>query len=346
MLEGMQAACGDDGSISYAKGANILNDPVLADRLNVHNRDNHSVTIDERSSGMMIAEALEKAHAADVIVAVIGEAKEHSGESSSRTSLDIPQEQRDMLRALRQTGKPVVAVVMTGRPLVLREEAGLADALLVSWFGGTEAGNALADVLYGRVNPSGKLPVTFPYNEGQIPVYHSHEPTGRPYSGKFNKFTNGYLDLPDDVAHKTGLFPFGHGLSYTTFSHEQPRVGFSRDKDRAIIKTNVTNNGSVAGQEVVQLYVTDLVASSSRPVRELKGFKKIMLQPGETKEIVFSLSRKDVSFSIANDITDTRRRWEEGEFLFATGTSSQSLQETKVYWRSATRQNHIEYKMS
>ncbi len=346
VFEGMQSLSGKRGNILHAKGANIVDDAVLAERLNVHNRENLSVSIDARTPGEMIDEAVSTAQKADIIVAIVGEAKEHSGESSSCTSIIIPEEQKKLLRALKETGRPLVAVVMTGRPLVLSEENKLADAILVSWFGGTEAGNGIADILYGAVNPSGKLTATFPYSEGQIPAYYAHEPTGRPYEGKFQKFRNGYVDMPDDVSHKTGLYPFGFGLSYTTFQHQTPKISVNADESEVCIETVVSNTGKRSGKEVVQLYVTDLAARSSRPVRELKGFEKIELQPGESRNVVFTVRREDMSYSVAQNLGSTARRWEEGDFIFSTGPNSQQLQDASFYWHAPTKNKFINYDLS
>ena len=205
---------GEAARIEHAKGANIVDDSILAGRLNVHDWKDLSVVIDERTPAAMIAEAVALARQSDVVVAVVGEAKEYSGESSSRTDLDLPAPQKKLLRALKETGKPLVVVVMTGRPLALADEAALADALLIAWFGGTEIGHGLADVLFGLACPGGRLPATFPVTVGQVPVTYAHRPTGRPFPGRFQKFTNGYVDLPDDVPHNDGLFPFGYGLGY------------------------------------------------------------------------------------------------------------------------------------
>ncbi len=343
LLEGMRSVSGKRGKIFYGKGANIVDDAILASRLNVHNPHKHSVTIDQRTAQEMIDEAIALAEKSDVIVAVVGEAKEYSGEASSRVSIDIPEEQKKLLRALKETGKPLVALIMTGRPLVLTEEAGLADAMMVSWFGGTEAGNGIADILYSVVNPSGKLTATFPYHEGQIPVYHSHEPTGRPYEGRFQKFRNGYIDMPDSVSHKAGLYPFGYGLSYTHFRYDGPRIALSDTGDEVQIETLVTNTGKKRGQETVQLYVTDPIARLSRPVQELKGFEKIDLQPGESRNVVFTVRREDLSYSIAQTLGNTARLWEEGDFTFSTGPHSQKLQGASLYWRAPSKQKFIEY---
>lgn len=344
LLDGMRSVAGKDAVIMHEKGANIVDDPVMAKKLNVHNRVNLSVTIDERSPEKMIEDALLIAKDADVIVVAIGEAKEASGESSSLASIHIPEEQKRLLRALKETGKPIVAVVMSGRPLVLTEEAKLADSILLGWFGGTQAGNGIADILYGDVNPSGRLSATFPAHQGQIPVYCAHESTGRPYTGKHQKFTTGYLDLEDGPAHKSGLFPLGSGESYTTFEHSAPAVAFNHNRTEIIVTTTVTNTGDCAGKEVVQLYVTDPVARRSRPVKELKGFEKTHeLHPGESAEVTFRIKRKDLSFSIAQSVADTRRVWEEGEFIISTGRNSQDLKSVPIFWEGPAQKKSIEY---
>jgi beta-glucosidase len=212
VLEGMKNVAGDGVSVSYARGANIHDDPEYAEKINVFGT---RITIDERAPEVMLREAVSIASNADVIVAVIGEASEMSGESASRSDISLPESQKKLVRGLAETGKPLVLVMMSGRPLTMEEEYDLADAILFVWHPGIEAGNAIADVLYGYYNPSGKLTMTFPRNVGQIPVYYNHRFTGRPQEGDdFVKFRSNYLDVPNSP-----LFPFGYGLSYTTFEY-------------------------------------------------------------------------------------------------------------------------------
>ena len=344
LLEGMRSVAGKDAIITYEKGANIVDDPIMAHKLNVHNPVNLSVTIDKRTPEKMIEDAILIGEDADIYVVGLGEGKEGSGESSSVASPHIPEEQKRLLRALKETGKPIVVVVMSGRPLVLKEEAELADSLLLGWFGGTQAGNGIADILYGDVNPSGRLSATFPVHQGQIPVYYAHESTGRPYTGKHQKFTTGYLDLEDGPTHKSGLFPFGYGRSYTEFEHSAPVATFNHNRTEIIVTTTVTNTGDRVGKEVVQFYAADTVAQRSRPVKELKGFEKTKeLNPGESDEVIFRIKRKDLSFSIAESVADTRRLWEAGEFVLSTGRNSQDLKSVSVFWEGPARKKSIEY---
>src|SRR5690606_15127293 len=235
---------------------------------------------DNRSEEALIQEAVKTAQQADVVVAALGESSEMSGESSSRTDLNIPAVQQRLLAALLKTGKPVVLVVFAGRPLTLTWEEEHVPAILNVWFGGTEAAKAITDVLFGDVNPSGKITATFPKNVGQIPIYYSHKNTGRPLEeGKwFQKFRSNYLDVDNQP-----LYPFGYGLSYTTFHYGDIQLSKNslNEDDSIRVSVQVTNTGAVAGKEVVQWYIQDLVGSITRPVKELKGFQKIALKPGE-----------------------------------------------------------------
>jgi len=334
IADGVSEALGDAVRLITAKGANIVDEPWLAERLNVHDWKDLSVVIDERPAAAMIAEAVEAAGSADVVVAVVGEAREYSGESSSRSDLALPEPQKKLLRALKATGKPLVVVVMTGRPLVLAEEAALADALLVAWFGGTEIGHGLADVLFGKAEPSGRLPATFPYCLGQVPVTYAHRPTGRPTPGRFQKFTSGYVDLPDEVPQNDGLYPFGFGLGYGRVAYGPPRAdrtALSGD-DRLEVTVTVSNLGDRPTLETVQLYVGDPLASVSRPVKELKGFRKIALSPRAAEAVTFALTAADLDFSVAETVADTRRRWEAGAFDIHVGPNSRDTQAVRVVW--------------
>jgi len=246
----------------------------------------------ESDSGSRIEQAVKTAKKADIIVAVLGESQRMSGEAASRTNLDLPVRQQELLKAVLATGKPVVLVVMNGRPLTLQWEADNIPAIIESWHLGVEAGNALADVLFGDYNPSGKLPVTFPRNLGQIPLYYNHKSTGRPLVPA-DKYTSRYLDSPN-----TPLFPFGYGLSYTSFEYSEPALSAVKvsQTQSVTISVDVRNSGKREGEEVVQLYLRDDVASVTRPVKELKGFKKISLQPGEKKTVTFTVTPEDLSF--------------------------------------------------
>ncbi len=231
----------------------------------------------------------------DVIVTVLGEASEFSGESSSVTNIEIPQTQKNLLKELAKTGKPIVLVLFTGRPLALKWEEENIPAILNVWFPGSEAGDAIADVLFGDVNPSGKLRTTFPQNIGQIPLYYAHKNTGRPLvEGKwFTKFRSNYLDVSNDP-----LYPFGFGLSYTTFDYSNLKLSSNTIKpgQKLTAYVTVTNTGKVAGKEVVQLYIRDMVGSVTRPVKELKDFSKITLQPGESKVVTFTITEETLKF--------------------------------------------------
>jgi beta-glucosidase len=218
-----------------------------------------------------------------------------TGESSSRTDIEIPAVQKDLLAALLKTGKPVVLVLFTGRPLALKWENENVPAILNVWFGGSEAGSAIADVLFGDVNPSGKLSTTFPQNVGQVPIYYNHKNTGRPLQeGKwFQKFRSNYLDVSNDP-----VYPFGFGLSYTNFTYSNIELNRTSIKATESITATVTvtNAGAVTGKEVVQLYLRDMVGSITRPVKELKGFQKIELKAGESKKVSFTISVSDLKF--------------------------------------------------
>lgn len=225
----------------------------------------------------------------DLIIAVLGETAEQSGEAHSRAELGLPGGQNALLNSLLETGKPLVIVLMNGRPLVLDASVQQAHALLETWFLGSETGNAVADVLFGDVNPSGKLPMTFPRHVGQIPIYYAHKNTGRPPSGD-GSYASAYIDVPWKP-----LYPFGFGLSYTSFSYSSPRLSHTRlaSTQTLGVEVTVTNTGKRAGDEIVQLYLRDDVASVTRPVRRLRGFRKIHLAPGESRSVSFSLGQQD-----------------------------------------------------
>ncbi|SHJ01406.1 beta-glucosidase BglX [Pseudozobellia thermophila] len=293
LLEGIKEVAGKKVDILYAKGSNLTYDPELEARATMFGK---SLNRDQRSDAELLKEALEVAENADVIVAALGEAAEFSGESSSRTNIEIPQVQKDLLNALLKTGKPVVLVLFTGRPLVLKEESKTVPAILNVWFPGSEAGLAISDVLFGDVNPSGKLTATFPQNVGQVPIFYNHKNTGRPLKnkeGKFEKFTSNYIDERNEP-----VYPFGYGLSYTTFTYENLKLSSDtmREGDTLTVSVDVTNTGDYDGKEVVQLYIRDLVGSVTRPVKELKGFQKVALKKGETKTVSFNLTIDDLKF--------------------------------------------------
>ncbi len=291
VIEGIREVVGNQAEVLYAKGANISDDPVFAKKVNAFGQE---INIDPRDPEVMIEEALEKARQSDVIVAVVGEAADMSGEASSLAHIGLQPSQRKLMEALQTTGKPIVMVLYNGRPMTLTWEEENMDAILDVWFGGIQGGNAVADVLFGDVNPSGKLTTSFPVHVGQIPVYHSMLNTGRPQDGsKYAKFETNYLDIPNEP-----LYPFGYGLSYTSFEYGNIRLSdtimYWNDAIQASIE--VTNTGNRPGKEIVQLYLRDMVGSISRPVKELKGFEKIELAPGESKTVTFTITEELLKF--------------------------------------------------
>ena len=279
---------------------------------------------DARTDAQLLQEALTVAQKADVIVAALGESSEMSGESSSRTDLNIPDVQQNLLKELLKTGKPVVLVLFTGRPLTLNWEQEHVPAILNVWFGGSEAAYAIGDALFGYVNPGGKLTMTFPKNVGQIPLYYAHKNTGRPLKdGKwFEKFRSNYLDVDNDP-----LYPFGYGLSYTTFSYSDIDLSHSSmDMNGSLTAAvEVTNTGTWPGSEVVQLYIRDVVGSSTRPVKELKGFQKIFLEPGEMKIVRFKIAPEMLRYYNY----DLQLVAEPGDFEVMIGTNSRDVKTAK-----------------
>ena len=279
LRQGLEAAARGRARVVYARGSNVTDDPAIVEYLNFLNWDTPEVVNDKRPAADQIAEAVRAAQQADVVVAAVGEARGMSHESSSRTSLELPASQRDLLAALKATGKPLVLVLMNGRPLALDWAKKNADAVLETWYTGTEGGHAISDVLFGDYNPAGKLPVSFARSVGQIPTYYNHLRIGRPFTpGKPGNYTSQYFEEPNGP-----LYPFGYGLSYTRF--ELSDVSLSAPTmargGRVTASIAVRNAGDRAGETVVQLYIEDPAASVARPVKELKDFRKIMLQPGE-----------------------------------------------------------------
>ena len=292
LVEGLREVVGDRAKVVTAKGSNLIGDADYEKRATMFGRELHR---DNRTDRELLDEALKVAAGADVIVAALGESSEMSGESSSRTNLEMPDVQRALLQELLKTGKPVVLVLFTGRPLVLTWEEEHVPAILNVWFGGSEAAYAISDVLFGDVNPSGKLTATFPQNVGQIPLFYNHKNTGRPLQeGRwFEKFRSNYLDVSNEP-----LYPFGYGLSYTTFAYSDIHLSSTEmSADGKLTATvTVTNTGSRDGAEVVQLYIRDLVGSVTRPVKELKGFEKIFLKAGESRKGSFSITPELLKF--------------------------------------------------
>jgi beta-glucosidase len=317
--EGLQNAVGDNAKILYAKGSNLDADSTLEANETMFGR---SLNRDGRSAEELRNEALAIANQADVIVAAVGEASEMSGESSSRSDIRIPETQRELIKALVKTGKPVVLVLFAGRPMVIKWESENVPAILNVWFGGSEAGSAIADVLFGDVNPSGKLTTTFPQNIGQVPIYYSHKNTGRPLpEGKwFQKFKSNYLDVSNDP-----LYPFGYGLSYTHFEYSNMKLSNNVLKNTGNITVTVTlkNTGDKDGTEVAQLYTRQMVGSITRPVKELKGFERVFLKAGESKNLSFTISVQDLKFYNS----DLKFVAEPGNFKVFVGGNSRDVKE-------------------
>lgn len=324
VLDGLKNALGSNAKILYAKGSNLSADSIFQERATMFGK---TIKRDARPKDVVIKEAVDIANQADVIVAAIGEAAEMTGEASSVTNIEIPAVQKELLQALLKTGKPVVLVLFTGRPLALKWEQDNVPAILNVWFGGSEAGDAIADVLFGAVNPSGKLSTTFPLNVGQIPIYYNYKNTGRPLpQGQwFQKFRSNYLDVPNEP-----LYPFGFGLSYTNFTYSDVKLSGSSLKGNQTLTASVelTNSGQHDGAEVVQLYIRDVVGSVTRPVKELKGFQKVFLKAGETKTISFKITTADLKF-YNNDL---KYDWESGEFTIMVGGNSRDVKSAKVNW--------------
>lgn len=298
VLEGFENYVKESTQILYAPGCNID---------------------DQDKSGF--DEALFKAKESDIIILCIGESREQTGEACSRSTLDLPGVQEELAKELLKTGKPIVVVLMNGRPLSINWLNNNVNAILETWFAGTMAGDAIAKVLFGDYNPSGKLPVTFPRTVGQVPIYYNHKNTGRP-GDKENHYTSQYLDLP-----LTPLYPFGYGLSYTTFEYNSLNLSTNNitNNDSVVVSVKVKNTGDYDGEEVVQMYVQDLVGSVTRPVKELKGFKKIMLKRREEKTVSFTIHEKDLRFTAA----DMNFKSEPGLFKVYVGTNSVDLIESE-----------------
>lgn len=322
LLDGVREVIGDKAKILYSKGSNLSYDEEFEKNVTMFNKP---IPRDNRTDKQLLDEAVKIAEKSDVIIAALGESAEMSGESTSRVHIEIPKAQKDLLKALLQIGKPVVLVLFTGRPLVLVDEDSTVPAILNVWFPGSEAGLSIADVLFGDVNPSGKLTMSWPRDVGQIPIYYNHKNTGRPLSkddGKFEKFHSNYLDVANDP-----LYPFGYGLSYTTFKFSKPQLSKKSigPNDKLVITTEVTNTGNYSGAEVVQLYIHQKVRSITPPVKELKGFKKIFLRKGETKTVKFVITPEDLKF-YNNDLEFV---YEPGEFeLFVSDSSDHKFTNT------------------
>lgn len=295
----------------YAKGCNIMDDELLRKRLNDHDGQ---IVLDSLSPQQLINQAIGVALNADVLVVALGETFGMSGEAACRSNIGLLENQKALLLALKQLGKPIVLVLMNGRPLTLQWEDDNLDAILETWFAGTQTGSAITDVLFGDFNPSGKLTMTFPRNVGQIPIYYNAKNTGRPFDAN-NKYTSKYLDVAN-----TPLYPFGYGLSYTTFGYADLKINKSKINfsDSVTVTVNVSNTGKFDGEETVQLYIHDLVGTITRPLKELKGFQKVFLKAGENKKVSFTLSAKDVTFYNQ----DLQNKAEAGMFNVFVGGNS------------------------
>jgi beta-glucosidase len=319
LFDGMTNVLGAQSTLIYARGANITSDKKILDYLNFLNFDAPEVVDDPRPANVLIDEAVKAAKDADVVVAAVGESRGMSHESSSRTDLNIPENQRALIRALKATGKPLVLVLMNGRPLSILEEKEQADAILETWFSGTEGGNAIADVLFGDYNPSGKLPISIPRSVGQIPTYYNHLTIGRPFTpGKPGNYTSQYFD------DTTGpLFPFGYGLSYTDFSLSDMALSSTTLNKTGKLDASVTvkNTGKRDGETVVQLYIQDETGSMIRPIKELKNFQKVLLKAGEQKVLHFTITEDDLKFYN----TQLKYAAEPGKFNVQIGLDSEDV---------------------
>lgn len=316
VAQGIKNVVGNDVNVLYAKGANISDDSMLVTNLNNFAKE---IDVDSRTPQQMIDEAVATANKADVVVACLGEAADMTGEAASMSDISLQQSQKNLLMALVATGKPVVVVLFNGRPMTLPWEDKNVTAMLDVWFPGTEAGNAIADVLFGNYNPSGKLSTSFPQNVGQIPIYYNHKNTGRPLNpGDGHKFKSDYLDVTNEP-----LYPFGYGLSYTNFSYSEPVLSKKTisGTEGLTATVTVTNNGNYDGEEVVQLYLHDKVASITPAIKQLKGFQKVFLKKGETKQVLFNINHSDLMFYNS----DLKLIAEPGEFEVMTGPNSRDV---------------------
>lgn len=328
LMQGLQANFGKEVKFLSAKGANIDYDAKLEDIYAAHGKKTDR---DNRSKEVLLKEAVDVANKSDVIVLAIGESAEMSGESSSRTEITIPQSQVDLLNELKKTGKPIAVVLFTGRPLALTNIKDTPDAILNVWFAGSEAGNAISDVLFGKVNPSGKLPMTFPRSLGQVPIYYNAKNTGRPLAQDkvdkcvYERFRSNYMDECN-----TPLYPFGYGLSYTKFNYSDIAISNANPKGNQTIQASVTvtNSGNYDGAEVVQLYIRDMVGTITRPVKELKGFQKVFLKKGESKKVTFEITPESLKFYNG----ELKYDWEPGEFDIMIGTNSDEVKHSKINW--------------
>lgn len=312
---------------AVAWGANIVEEDWLVQRLNVHGV---TVVQDPRPEAEVLAEALAAASKVDVIIATVGEAKEHAGESSSRLSPDLPAPQRRLIAALAQTGKPLVVVVFAGRPLALGAVAEQADALLYAWHGGVAGPEGVADLLFGAAEPSGRLAVTLPAHPSEVPLSYAAETTGRPFPGRFAKFRTGWLDMPDDAQR----FPFGFGLSYSNLRYDAPRLSRRRARaDQTVtLRITVENIGTRAATETVQLYASDPVARITRPGRWLIDFQQLTLAPGESRELRFRVAADQFRYPVAPSLDTAEWVRDPGLIQLHIGPNSRDTQMVDMTW--------------
>jgi beta-glucosidase len=302
-FDGIKNQLDKNSTLLYAKGANV----------------------DDQDKSMF-AEAVETAKKADVVIMTLGEGHAMSGEAKSRSNLHFTGVQEDLLKEIAKTGKPIVLMINAGRPLVFDWAADNIPAIMYTWWLGTEAGNSIADVLFGTVNPGGKLPMTFPRTEGQVPIYYNHYNTGRPAKNNTDRnYVSAYIDLDNDPK-----FPFGFGLSYTQFKYSDMILSSTNLKGNQTlnISVNVSNTGNYDGEEVVQLYIRDLFGKVVRPVKELKGFQKVFIKKGESKTVNFTLTPENLKFYDDQLNYD----WESGDFDIMIGTDSQNVQTKRINW--------------
>ena len=316
IAEAFKEAVGSSARIIEARGCHLTDDAQLAEVT--------GLVADPEGNAKLIREAVAKSAGADVIVAVLGEPRSWTGEACSRSDIGLPQSQKDLLKALLKTRKPLVLALANGRPMTLEWEDAHCPAIIEAWHGGAEAARALTDVIFGDVNPSGKLTATFPRTVGQIPIYYNHLNTGRPRVAE-DHYTSKYLDIPNEP-----LYPFGYGLSYTEFKYSGMTLSkMSLKGDETLVASvDVTNAGKRDGEETVQLYIGDPVASISRPLKELKGFQKISLKPGETQTVSFEIGTDLLKFYNS----DLEYVWEPGRFNIFIGTSSADVKSASVTW--------------
>lgn len=329
LYQGLKSAVGSNGNVTYAKGSNLVADSLLETKMNgmmgfvipgVQVKKIH-----DRKSEDLLKEALDLAKNSDVIIAALGENANMNGEGASRSIPDIPEPQKELLRSLTATGKPVVLVLFTGRPLILSWEDEHIPAILNSWFPGSEAGTSIAGILFGEVNPSGKLTTTFPRNAGQMPIFYNHKNTGRPHGENepYARFRSNYIDVIN-----APLYPFGYGLSFTKFDYgnvtlSAPEMLMNGKVTARII---VTNSGPRDGKEIVQLYIHDVYSTSTRPVKELKAFRKIFLKSGESREVSFDLTAEDLKY-YNHDLAYV---CEPGDFEIMIGPNSRDVKKVKL----------------